>query len=301
MKKFRLLFLALLGCVGSFPAVYTQETHQQTTRKIHRQVDIQDSDTVTSTTESHEVDVETHIQDENGKRTRVRIVRFKSDGDDAATVIHMDSLCAVICSHNHNCDSLMQFKFGEAMQELGPEVREEVRNTLMRIEGNVHEVVKKALGEVAPEIREHVRKALEEHQGGRTVVINTRSEEDGNSTELNQTRMVFILTDDQGQEQYLCDHRAGAAMEEAAPFERFTVYPNPNEGTFRMRFQVPEDEDQLELRVTDSQGRTLMEETIKPESSLYERDIELPEHAKGPVFIHLTGANHDFRFKVLTQ
>ncbi|MBT8196835.1 MAG: PDZ domain-containing protein [Bacteroidia bacterium] len=82
--------------------------------------------------------------------------------------------------------------------------------------------------------------------------------------------------------------------------ERFSFYPNPNEGAFSVEFQL-EDEANTTLRVINLQGVEVFSETLNNFSGVYQREVDLKNEAKGTYFIQLSRGDQASTKKLIIQ
>jgi hypothetical protein len=85
------------------------------------------------------------------------------------------------------------------------------------------------------------------------------------------------------------------------PAQNLKVFPNPNDGTFRLTFQLPKNDEVL-IRIFDQSGNTVYSEKLQEFKGKYDKEISLNSKIrKGIYFLNLTQSGHTITKKLLVE
>ncbi|MFT5619515.1 MAG: hypothetical protein ACI85I_002761 [Arenicella sp.] len=79
-----------------------------------------------------------------------------------------------------------------------------------------------------------------------------------------------------------------------------TFYPNPNNGTFSLRFNL-ESEGTADINIYDLSGKTIYSESINSFSGLYEQKIDLGQQAKGVYILRVSQEGKSITKKLVIE
>jgi len=79
---------------------------------------------------------------------------------------------------------------------------------------------------------------------------------------------------------------ANVGIDEGLIGETLTLYPNPNDGIFRIDFEIEGLKD-IEIRITDVTGRLIFTKDVGKASGAYREDIDISNNAKGMYILQI--------------
>ena len=79
---------------------------------------------------------------------------------------------------------------------------------------------------------------------------------------------------------------ASVGIDEGLIGETLTVYPNPNDGIFRIDFEIEGLKD-IEIRITDVTGRLIYTKEVGKASGAYRENIDISNYAKGMYILQI--------------
>jgi hypothetical protein len=82
--------------------------------------------------------------------------------------------------------------------------------------------------------------------------------------------------------------------------ENMDVYPNPNDGTFKIRYESDEKQ-KTNITVTDASGKKVFEEDLGKFSGSYEKEIDLKKFGSGMYTITIQNGNNEEVQKVMIK
>ena len=80
----------------------------------------------------------------------------------------------------------------------------------------------------------------------------------------------------------------------------YLLYPNPNEGNFRLRFS-PEDEGPIRLKVFNSNGQVVYQEQLTDFAGTYDKEIDISSSAKGIYFLQISQNNRGIAKRIVVR
>lgn len=94
--------------------------------------------------------------------------------------------------------------------------------------------------------------------------------------------------------------RKDAANENEPDIEQLSIYPNPNNGLFKLRFSLSEKNTTV-INITEPNGKVIFSEKLKAFSGVYEKEIDLSSQAKGIYFLTVKQGKQSAVRKLLIQ
>jgi hypothetical protein len=91
---------------------------------------------------------------------------------------------------------------------------------------------------------------------------------------------------------------ATVGLSESLLGRTFNVYPNPNNGLFRLAFEM-EGVKEVTLNITDELGRLVYSEYLGNVAGMHQQDVDFRNHAQGVYIVHLT-ANGESVYKKIS-
>jgi hypothetical protein len=68
-------------------------------------------------------------------------------------------------------------------------------------------------------------------------------------------------------------------------FKNFTLFPNPNNGSFKISFQ-PENNDEIEIKVYDMSGRNIYNKSFL-NSGMFDQELQMNTISSGIYFVNI--------------
>lgn len=84
------------------------------------------------------------------------------------------------------------------------------------------------------------------------------------------------------------------------PAEELSFFPNPNNGKFMVKFQLPQKE-KVTVTISDLYGREVFKDEVDNFGGLYERQIDLSQNAKGTYFLQIMQDGKQLGKKIIIQ
>ncbi len=82
--------------------------------------------------------------------------------------------------------------------------------------------------------------------------------------------------------------------------DEVVFYPNPNTGTFNLKFDLSEKDD-VKLRIYDMEGKQIFVEEIKNFTGHYDKQIDISKNGKGTYFLQITQNAKSLSKKIIIQ
>lgn len=80
----------------------------------------------------------------------------------------------------------------------------------------------------------------------------------------------------------------------------YLLYPNPNEGSFRLRFS-PEDEGPIRIKVYNANGQIVYQEQLTDFDGTYDKEIDISDNAKGIYLLQITQNSRGMAKRVVVR
>jgi hypothetical protein len=80
-----------------------------------------------------------------------------------------------------------------------------------------------------------------------------------------------------------------------------SIYPNPTENIFNVVLTQTSSHQEINFKVTDISGKTIIEKNIKPSRSRINVPFDLSQHAKGVYILNISDQNSTHTFKVILK
>lgn len=142
------------------------------------------------------------------------------------------------------------------------------------------------------------------NKGGENVevIVHSFDEERLQDEDVREFRMSIALTDVSVAEAEALSAASGKEFsgQSDLAMERFSVGPNPNDGTFNLTFELPT-EGKTQLRVLDLNGEEIYTENLGMFRGVYDKDFDISNFAKGVYFLQISQGDRAFTKKVVTQ
>jgi hypothetical protein len=82
--------------------------------------------------------------------------------------------------------------------------------------------------------------------------------------------------------------------------EKINLYPNPNKGTFRLQFDLPE-KGQTEIKVYNAAGRLIYEYELGNFSGEFTDDVDISQNGTGTYFLQIRQGEKYASKKIILQ
>lgn len=92
----------------------------------------------------------------------------------------------------------------------------------------------------------------------------------------------------------------GLSSDENLIVEELKMFPNPNNGKFHLKFNLP-NKANTNIRVFDTNGKEVYSETLKKFSGEYDKDIDISKNGKGIYFINVSQEDNQYSKKIIIE
>jgi membrane-associated protease RseP (regulator of RpoE activity) len=137
---------------------------------------------------------------------------------------------------------------------------------------------------------------------GERVIIKHIETDDNTDGEVREFHMVISLSDVTTEEAQALSAASGEDFSGQSSLEmaRFEVGPNPNNGLFKLSFELPS-QGETQIRVLDLNGEEVYRENLGNFQGRYDKDFDISKFSKGVYFLQITQGDRAFTKKVVTQ
>ncbi|MDG1332305.1 MAG: T9SS type A sorting domain-containing protein [Crocinitomicaceae bacterium] len=214
--------------------------------------------------------------DDDGKKKITKIVNGEEvemteedlENMEILKMPHGDDMNVFIHSEEFDGDMKeIEMKIEKIIEEVGDDAQFIVKHVEINSDGNDFEFESK---EGDHQVKIMTMGEVEDH----TIVLVTENYDEANS---NQAKVMFESSS-----------------------EEMDVYPNPNDGTFKIRYESDEKK-KTSIMVTDASGKKVFQEDLGKFSGSYEKQLNLKEFGSGMYTITIQNGNNKEIQKVMVK
>ncbi len=90
------------------------------------------------------------------------------------------------------------------------------------------------------------------------------------------------------------------AVDNSLDLDYVSFFPNPTTGRMNLSFRVPEDDEEVSIRVYNQTGKTVFEEVVNGTAE-YENQIDLSDLASGPYYLQIVQGSKSYAKKIVKE